>query len=85
MASLLRMIERVTGMAGLVVAWIIFPLILATCYEVFSRYALNAPTIWAFELSYMAMGTHALIGAPIPCVNTAISASISFTAVSAQK
>ena len=63
MAFLLRMIERVTGMAGLVIAWLVFPLILAMCYEVFSRYVLNAPTIWAFELSYMAMGTHALIGA----------------------
>ncbi len=63
MASLLRMIERVTGMAGIVIAWLVIQLILATCFEVFSRYVLNAPTIWAFELSYMAMGTHALIGA----------------------
>ncbi len=63
MASLLRMIERVTGMAGFVIAWLVFPLILAMCYEVFSRYVLNAPTIWAFELSYMVMGAHTLIGA----------------------
>ncbi|MBL4691169.1 MAG: C4-dicarboxylate ABC transporter substrate-binding protein, partial [Rhodospirillales bacterium] len=54
MASFLRIIERVTGMAGLVIAWLVFPLILAMCFEVFSRYASNAPTIWAFELSYMA-------------------------------
>ena len=50
MAFLLRMIERVTGMAGLGIAWLVFPLILAMCFEVFSRYALNAPTIWALIL-----------------------------------
>ncbi len=63
MAALVRLIERITGLAGVVIAWVVFPLILATCYEVFSRYVLNAPTIWAFELGYMAMGVHALIGA----------------------
>jgi len=63
MAALVRLIERITVRAGLIIAWVVFPLILATCYEVFSRYALNAPTIWAFELGYMTMGVHALIGA----------------------
>lgn len=63
MDLLLRTIERVTGGFGTVIAWVIFPLILASCFEVFSRYVLNAPTIWAFELGYMAMGVHALIGA----------------------
>lgn len=63
MTALVRVIERITRSAGLLVAWIVFPLILASCYEVFARYALNAPTIWAFELGYMAMGVHAMIGA----------------------
>lgn len=63
MMALVRMIDRLNGLSGLVVAWVVFPLILASCFEVFSRYVLNAPTIWAFELGYMAMGTHALIGA----------------------
>ena len=38
------------------------PLIAASCYEVFSRYVLGAPTFWAFEIGYMVMGTHFLIG-----------------------
>jgi len=63
MLALVRIIERITGTAGMVIAWVVFPLILASCYEVFARYALNAPTIWAFELGYMAMGVHALVGA----------------------
>lgn len=63
MMLLVRWIERLSDLSGLVIAWLMLPLIIATCYEVFSRYVLNAPTIWAFELSYMAMGVHALIGA----------------------
>ncbi len=63
MAAVVRVIERITGSAGVLIAWLVFPLILATCYEVFSRYVLGAPTIWAFELGYMAMGVHALVGA----------------------
>ena len=63
MNALVRWIERITGSAGLLIAWVVLPLILASCYEVFSRYVLDAPTIWAFELGYMAMGVHSLIGA----------------------
>ena len=63
MLQLIRLIELITGSAGKVIAWVVLPLIGATCYEVFSRYLLNAPTIWAFEAGYMAMGVHALIGA----------------------
>jgi len=63
MLQLISLIERITGAGGKVVAWVVLPLIFATCYEVFSRYLLNAPTIWAFEAGYMAMGVHALIGA----------------------
>ncbi|MGR2689875.1 TRAP transporter small permease subunit [Pelomicrobium sp. G1] len=43
-------------------AWLVIPLIAASCYEVFSRYVLNEPTLWAFEIGYMVMGTHFLIG-----------------------
>ena len=63
MMALVRAIERIIGSTGLITAWLVFSLILATCFEVFSRYVLNAPTIWAFELGYMATGTHALLGA----------------------
>jgi TRAP-type mannitol/chloroaromatic compound transport system permease small subunit len=40
----------------------VVPLIAASCYEVFSRYVLGEPTLWAFEVGYMVMGTHFLIG-----------------------
>jgi TRAP-type mannitol/chloroaromatic compound transport system permease small subunit len=63
MSFVVRLIERITGGFGLLAAVIVAPLILATVYEVFSRYLFNAPTIWAYELAYMAMGTSFLLGA----------------------
>lgn len=63
MERLIAAIDRISGGAGVIAAWLIVPLIFATCYEVFSRYALNAPTIWAYELGYMATGANFLLGA----------------------
>ena len=59
---MVRIIERITGHFGLLAAWLVAPLVLATCYEVFSRYVLNAPTLWAYEVGYMATGTNFLLG-----------------------
>ena len=61
MSSLIRVIERLTGSVGVFAALLIVPLILATCYEVLSRYTFNAPTIWAFEVGYMLTGSHFLL------------------------
>jgi TRAP-type mannitol/chloroaromatic compound transport system permease small subunit len=62
MRALLKFLDLVSGTSGAVVAWLVIPLIGASCYEVFSRYVLDAPTLWAFEVGYMFMGTHFLIG-----------------------
>ena len=37
-------------------------MVLAMIYEVFSRYALNSPTLWAFDISYMLNGCIFLLG-----------------------
>lgn len=63
MLAIVRFVERLTGGVGLVAAAVVAPLILAMVYEVFARYLFNAPTIWAYELAYMAMGTNFLLGA----------------------
>lgn len=63
MDRLIVFLERIVGTTGVVAAWLVVPLIIASSYEVFARYLFNAPTIWSFELAYMAMGAHFLIGA----------------------
>ncbi len=62
MLVLLRFLDRFTGTTGAMVAWLVIPLIIASCYEVVSRYVFNAPTLWAYEVGSMVMGTHFLIG-----------------------
>lgn len=62
MSALLRLIERISGFSGVTTAWLVAPLILATVYDVGARYLFNAPTQWAYEVGYMMMGAHALLG-----------------------
>ena len=62
MGPLLRAIERLSGISGYMTAWLVAPLIAATVYDVGARYLFNTPTQWAYEVAYMAMGTHALLG-----------------------
>ena len=62
LVALLRWLDRVSGTAGAIAAWLVIPLIAASCYEVFSRYVLAQPTLWAYEVGYMVMATHFLIG-----------------------
>ena len=62
MNALIRNLERITGGVGIFAAFALVPLVLATCYEVFSRYAMNAPTVWAYEVGYLLTGSHFLLG-----------------------
>jgi TRAP-type mannitol/chloroaromatic compound transport system permease small subunit len=49
-------IDQLSKTVGHAFAWCIVILTLGTCYEVFVRYALNDPTSWAFDLSYLMYG-----------------------------
>jgi TRAP-type mannitol/chloroaromatic compound transport system permease small subunit len=62
MEPLLRGIERISGITGHLTAWLVAPLIVATVYDVAARYIFTAPTQWAYEIGYMMMGAHALLG-----------------------
>lgn len=44
------LVSEWTGRVG---RWIVVIIIAIVCYDVFMRYALNSPTIWAWCLSYM--------------------------------
>lgn len=62
MNGLIRNIERVTGSLGILASFALVPLVIATCYEVFSRYVMDAPTVWAYEVGYILTGSHFLLG-----------------------
>lgn len=65
MKTLIGIADRITASIGLTAAVIVVPIIVTTCYEVFARYVLGSPTIWAFELGYMLTGAHFMLGAAL--------------------
>jgi TRAP-type mannitol/chloroaromatic compound transport system permease small subunit len=58
---LIRLIDRLTTIVGVGAACLLVPLVLATCYEVFSRYVMGEPTAWAYEVGYLLTGSHFLL------------------------
>ncbi|MBA3596463.1 MAG: TRAP transporter small permease subunit [Methylibium sp.] len=62
MNRLIVLLERVVVAVGVFAALLLVPLVLATTWEVVSRYAMNAPTIWAYEIGYLLTGSHFLLG-----------------------
>ena len=62
MHKALALIDSLSDHAGRLVAYLIPFLALVEVYEVVARYACNAPTIWASELSAMLFGVFILLG-----------------------
>jgi TRAP-type mannitol/chloroaromatic compound transport system permease small subunit len=58
-----RVIDTLAGWSGWLFAWLIIPMVLGLTYEVFARYLFNAPTIWAYDITYMLYGSHFMLGA----------------------
>jgi len=59
----IRIIDTFSDWSGKAVAWLIWPLFLGLTYEGFARYLFNAPTLWAFDMSYMLYGAIFMLGA----------------------
>ncbi|OGA38187.1 MAG: hypothetical protein A3G28_08390 [Betaproteobacteria bacterium RIFCSPLOWO2_12_FULL_68_19] len=49
-------VDQLSKTVGHAFAWCMLILVMGTCYEVFMRYLLNAPTSWAFDMSYTLYG-----------------------------
>ena len=56
MRRFLLFIDLLSAWVGKCFGWLILVLTLAISYEVFMRYVLNAPTVWAFDISYITYG-----------------------------
>lgn len=63
LSPIIEMLDLPGRWVGKTVAWLIVPLIGVLVYEVVMRYVLNAPTIWAYDLTYMFYGTIFMLGA----------------------
>lgn len=61
MNNLIGQAERLVVGIGVLAAMLLVPLVLATTWEVVSRYAFGAPTVWAYEIGYTLTGSHFLL------------------------
>jgi TRAP-type mannitol/chloroaromatic compound transport system permease small subunit len=57
-------IERLSIWVGRAFGWCILILTLSVAYEVFVRYVLNAPTLWAFDMMVQMYGALFLMAGP---------------------
>ena len=63
MDRLVTAIDAVSTAAGWLGGWLNVPMTLAVSYEVAARYAFNAPTKWAYDLTYMLYGAQFMLAA----------------------
>ncbi len=64
MVKLVHSIEGLSLWVGRAFGWCILILTLSVSYEVFVRYVLNAPTVWAFDMMVQMYGALFLMAGP---------------------
>ena len=62
MTSIIHAIESLSIWVGRAFGWCIMILTFSVSYEVFVRYVLNAPTVWAFDMMVQMYGALFLMG-----------------------
>ena len=60
--AVIRTIDRFTEWTGYLFVLLIIPLIFSNVVEVFARYVLGAPTIWALDMTTMSYGALFMLG-----------------------
>lgn len=58
-----RRLDLIAIGSGYLAAWLILPMVLSLTYEVVARYAFNAPTQWAYDMTFMLYGSFFMLGA----------------------
>ncbi len=64
MTNFVRAVEALNIWIGRAFGWCILVLTFSVCYEVFVRYVLNAPTVWAFDMMVQMYGALFLMAGP---------------------
>ena len=63
--TVIRIIDRFTEWTGYLFVLLIIPLVFANVIEVFARYALRRPTIWALDVTTMSYAALFMLGAAL--------------------
>ncbi|MEO5765671.1 MAG: TRAP transporter small permease subunit [Casimicrobiaceae bacterium] len=62
LARITRALDTIGRACGVAVAWLIVPMVGSLVWEVTARYLFNAPTTWAYDMTFMLYGTFFMIG-----------------------
>ena len=62
LARVTRALDAVCRAVGMAIAWLIIPMVGSLVWEVVARYLFNAPTEWAYDMTFMLYGTFFMIG-----------------------
>lgn len=63
MTRLFNLVDAFSRLLSWIAQLVTVVLVISMIYEVVARYVFGAPTIWAFDISYMATGTLFVLGA----------------------
>ncbi|MEM5492647.1 TRAP transporter small permease subunit [Hoeflea sp. AS16] len=63
MTRLFKLVDAFSRLLSWIAQIVTVVLVISMIYEVAARYVFNAPTIWAFDISYMCTGTLFVLGA----------------------
>jgi TRAP-type mannitol/chloroaromatic compound transport system permease small subunit len=63
--AVIRTIDRFTELTSYLFVIVLIPLILANVVEVFARYVLRSPTMWALDVTTMSYATLFMLGAAL--------------------
>ncbi|WP_028325268.1 TRAP transporter small permease subunit [Desulfatirhabdium butyrativorans] len=58
----IRIVDGISEWIGKIFCWLMLPLVLITAFEVFMRYVMKQPTIWAWDLNVMIFAAITFIG-----------------------
>ena len=61
MKKFFKMIDKMNELIGKAISFLILVLVSVIVYEIFVRYVLNSPTIWAHEVSQMVYGGYVIL------------------------
>lgn len=56
-------LDPIAVWSGRITAWLIVPMVLSLAYEVVARYVFDAPTLWAYDMTFMLYGAFFMLGA----------------------
>lgn len=63
MGTIIRTLDSVSEWTGRIVSWLILPMVASLVYEVGARYLFDAPTVWAYDMTFMLYGSFFMLGA----------------------